>query len=69
MLRQYKRTAIQSTSEAAQEGIVYWESIKRSYHSLSKEEAIRRLIRSEKIDQKIEVIRKAIGRASQALND
>ncbi|MCY4145261.1 MAG: HindIII family type II restriction endonuclease [Chloroflexi bacterium] len=69
MLRQYKQTAIQSTSEAAQEGIVYWESVKRSYHSLSKEEAIRRLIRSEKIDQKIDVIRKTIQRASQTLND
>ena len=69
MLRRYKQTAIQSTSEAAQEGTVYWESIKWSYPSLSREEAIRRLIRSEKIDQKIKVIRKTIGRASQTLND
>lgn len=65
-LRRYKQIETDATKIIGQEGILYWESLKREYHLLSKEEAIRKLIRSEKIDQKIEVIRKAVDKVSQS---
>ncbi len=67
-LRQYKRLAIDTMSEIGKEGIVYWESVKRDYHRLSKEKAILRLIEAEKIDQKIQVIRKSIDKVSEYLD-
>lgn len=67
-LRRYKRNAMESIMRVGEEGIQYWESVKQDYQLLSKEEAILRLIKAEKIDQKIEVIQKSISKASQSLD-
>jgi len=48
------------TRELGNEGIQYWETKIEEYRHLSKEEAIRRLIKAEKIEAKIEQIKKAI---------
>ncbi len=65
-LRRYKQMETSAAKEVGEEGILYWESLKRKYHLLSKEEAIKKLIQAEKIDQKIEVIRKAVNKVSQS---
>ena len=44
------------------EGIKFWQDKIKEYESLSKKEAIRRLIKADKIETKIEQIRKAIER-------
>ena len=59
-LRRYKRLEIDSALEVGKEGIQYWESVKQQYHTLSRAEAITRLIKAEKIDKKIEHIRKVV---------
>lgn len=56
-LRSYKLREIEWTKEIGEEGIAHWESVIRSYHSLSQEEAVQRLIRAEKITEKIRTIR------------
>jgi len=48
------------TRRLGMEGIAYWEGKIAEYQFLSKEEAVRLLIKADKIDQKIEQIRKAI---------
>ena len=48
------------TKELGNEGIRYWENKIEEYKKLSKEEAIRRLLKAEKIEAKIEQIKKAI---------
>jgi ribosomal protein L25 (general stress protein Ctc) len=42
------------------EGIEYWKNKIKYFHSLSKEDAIRLLIKSEKIEVKIKTIQRAI---------
>jgi hypothetical protein len=59
-LQIYKNLEIQKTQEIGQEGISFWQNKIREYKQLSQEEAVTRLIKSEKIDAKIKTIQKAI---------
>lgn len=59
-LTKIKQLEIQKTKEIGQEGIEYWQNKIKEYKNLSKEEAINRLIKSEKIETKIKTIMKAI---------
>jgi len=61
-LKDYKQAEIDKTRELGQEGIHYWKSRIEEFGKLSREEAIRVLIKSQKIDQKIQTIEKAISR-------
>ena len=63
-LRRYKKLESNAIMTVGLEGIQWWESVKDSYQSLSREEAIARLVRAEKVDRKIEVIRKLIDKLS-----
>jgi type II restriction enzyme len=58
----YKEEEKEITYRLGSEGIKYWEDKIAEYYLLSKEEAIKRLIRADKIEQKIEQIRKAMER-------
>ena len=51
-----------------QDGILYWQSVIQGYNRLSKDEAVKRLIKAEKIEQKIEVIRKSIDKVRRSLD-
>lgn len=44
------------------EGIKFWQNKIKEYEALSKEDAIKLLIKADKIDTKIEQIRKAMER-------
>ena len=63
-LRRYKKLESNAIMTVGLEGIQWWESVKDSYQSLSREEAIARLVRADKIDRKIEFIRKLIDKLS-----
>jgi len=67
-LRRYKQLGVRAIDEIASECIAYWEAVKRDYNQLSKEEAIARLIRAEKIEQKINTIRKQALRVRRVQN-
>ena len=58
----FKKKEFKTRQLLGEEGIAYWEQKIRKYKSLSKKEAIRRLIKSDKIEAKIEQIRKAVNR-------
>jgi HindIII restriction endonuclease len=59
-LQAYKLLEIQITQKIGYEGIAYWQEKIASFQTLSKEEAIKLLIKSEKIDSKIKTIAKTI---------
>ena len=59
-LKDYKLQVIEATKEIGQEGIEFWQSKIKSYKQLSQEEAVSRLIKAEKIETKIQTIRKSI---------
>lgn len=59
-LKSYKRQGIEKTKELGKEGIDFWESRVDNYQGLSQAEAIARLIRAEKIETKIQTIKRAI---------
>lgn len=59
-LQKYKVLEIGKTKEIDNEGIVYWQSKIKEYNELPKEEAVRLLIKAEKIEEKIKTIQKAI---------
>jgi type II restriction enzyme len=59
-LVEYKKAEIEQTKLIGAEGIRYWEQKIEQFQQLSKEEAIRLLIKSEKITSKIQTIQKAI---------
>lgn len=61
-LRAYKNSELARIRAIGDEGIAHWENVKQTYANLSREEAIAKLIRAEKIDSKIAVIRRAIER-------
>lgn len=61
-LKAYKLAEVVRIKEIGDEGISYWESVKKRYHLLTREEAIAKLVKAEKIDGKIRVIQKAINR-------
>lgn len=59
-LKIYKLLEIEKTKQIGNEGINYWKQKIESFSKLSKDEAIRLLIKSEKIEAKIKTIEKAI---------
>jgi type II restriction enzyme len=59
-LKEYKHLETRITKEIGEEGISYWETIIESYWSLPQEEAVKRLIKAEKIEEKIRTIKTAI---------
>jgi len=59
-LQKYKVLEIEKTKEIGNEGIVYWQSKIEEYNELPKDEAIRLLIKAEKIEEKITTIQRAI---------
>lgn len=59
-MKTYKLLEIEKTKQIGNEGINYWKQKIDSFSKLSKEEAIRLLIKSEKIEAKIKTIQKAI---------
>lgn len=59
-LTKLKAAEWEMTRRLGMEGIAYWEGKIAEYQLLSKEEAVRLLLKADKIDQKIEQIRKAI---------
>lgn len=59
-LNQYKAEEINRTRKIGEEGIGFWEQKRRFYQQLPQQEAVERLIRSEKIEAKIQTIRSAV---------
>jgi len=64
VLKKYKQQEIEKTKEVGQEGIDYWKSKIRELGKLTREQAVKLLIKAQKIEQKIETIRKAMERGS-----
>jgi len=62
LLKDYKKIEIAKTKEIGQEGIKYWQNKIEEYKKLSKEEAVEKLIKAEKIGAKIETIKKVINK-------
>ncbi len=60
VLKEYKQKEIEKTKEVGHEGIRYWTSKIEEFKKLSREQAITLLIKAQKIEQKIETIKKAI---------
>lgn len=61
-LNSYKEETLKETRFFANEGVKFWESKIQEYQKFSKQEAISRLIKSEKLEQKIITIKKSINR-------
>lgn len=61
-IKKYKKKEIIITKQIGKEGIQYWNNIIKNYKRLSQQEAIEKLIKSEKIENKIETIKKAINK-------
>jgi hypothetical protein len=61
-LNAYKKVEKVRRTNLGMEGIKFWENKIKEYGSLPKKEAIRLLIKADKIETKIEQIRKAIER-------
>ncbi len=59
-LQTYKNFEIQKTQEIGEEGINFWQDRIKEYKQLSQEEAVKKLIKAEKIEAKIKTIQKAI---------
>ena len=59
-LGDYKQKAIDKTKQLGKEGIDYWETRVATYKNLSQKEAVARLIKAEKVETKIQTIKKAI---------
>lgn len=59
-LKEYKKAEIEKTREIGNEGIQYWENRIKEYQSLNKDQAVKKLIKAEKIEAKITTIKKAI---------
>ena len=60
ILNGYKQKAIDKTKQLGKEGIDYWETKIAEYRTLSQKEAVARLIKAEKVETKIQTIKKAI---------
>jgi len=61
-LKRYKQLDIDKTVELGHEGINYWQNKINQFSKLSREEAIKILIKAQKIEQKIQTITKAISK-------
>ncbi len=59
-LKEYKKLEIEKTIAIGNEGINFWKDKINSFYHLNKDEAIKLLIKSEKIEAKIKTIEKAI---------
>ncbi len=59
-LKEYKLLEIEKTKQIGNEGIAFWQNKIAEFKNLSKEEAIKLLIKSEKIEAKIKTIERAI---------
>jgi hypothetical protein len=59
-LKRYKLLEIEKTRQIGNEGINFWKNKIAEFDKLSREDAIRLLIKSEKIEAKIKTIEKAI---------
>ena len=59
-LKEYKLLEIEKTKQIGDEGIAFWKNKIADFNNLSKAEAIRLLIKSEKIEAKIKTIERAI---------
>lgn len=59
-LEEIKKLEVERTRKIGIECIDYWESVIRSYQALSQQEAVRKLIEAEKIEEKIRTIKRAI---------
>ncbi|WP_291725485.1 HindIII family type II restriction endonuclease [Bernardetia sp.] len=59
-IKEYRNLEIQKTKQIGLEGISYWNDKIKSFKQLSKDEAIRLLIKSQKIENKIKTIEKTI---------
>jgi len=59
-LEPYKQLEIDKTKEIGKEGIKFWKNKIKEFNKLSKEDAVKLLIKSEKIEAKIKTIEKAI---------
>jgi hypothetical protein len=68
-IHKYKQLEIENTRIFGQEGIEYWNSIIESYKNLSKEDAVKKLTKAEKIEEKIRTIEKAIPRNTKPYNE
>ncbi|MFZ1237731.1 MAG: HindIII family type II restriction endonuclease [Anaerolineae bacterium] len=60
ILTRFKTSEWEITRRLGMEGIAYWEEKITEYQLLSREDAVRLLIKADKIDNKIEQIKKAI---------
>ena len=60
MLLEYRQVLAYKTKNLGQEGIIFWEARIEEYKQLTQQEAVKRLIHAEKIEAKIQTIRKAI---------
>ncbi|MBI3273607.1 MAG: HindIII family type II restriction endonuclease [Candidatus Colwellbacteria bacterium] len=60
VMRRYKQREIKVTKKVGQEGIDYWETKIKEFTKLTREQAVTLLIKAQKIEQKIETIKKAI---------
>lgn len=61
-LAEYKISEINKTKEIGTEAISYWEEKVKDFNKLSKKEAIKMLIKAQKIEQKIQTIERVINR-------
>lgn len=59
-LKEYKHLEILKTKQIGKEGIDFWQNKIAEFNKLSREDAIKLLIKSEKIEAKIKTIQKAI---------
>lgn len=62
-LIKYKLLEVEITKKNGEKAITYWESKIKELSGLSREEAVKRLIKSQKIEQKIQTIQKAMNRS------
>jgi hypothetical protein len=68
-IHKYKQLEIENTRIFGEEGIEYWNSIIQKYKNLSKEDAVTKLIKAEKLEEKIKTIEKAITRNTKPYNE
>lgn len=59
-LNAYKQIDLDITRKIGEEGIAYWNSIIEGYRKLSQKEAVERLVKAEKLEEKIKTIRAII---------
>lgn len=62
-LSEYKLLEAEITKRNGEEGISYWENKIKELSGLSREDAVKMLIKSQKIEQKIQTIQKAMNRS------